>query len=251
LFDKTCEMIKVIQNQFKRIYKTNPAFFITFCIWVILIITLLLLVTKKESFQFINSHHALWADILMTVNTFVGDGIFIIALAVLCCFFRKWNYAKGIFGTYVFSGLVCCVLKSIFHAERPAAMFKGDPTFHVVSWLPVAYANSFPSGHTTSAFAMAATVAIISKDKRIGLFCFILAALTGYSRIYLGQHFLEDVAFGSLLGVGATCIYFIFMPMISFNKRPVSNFKFPQTKLIGTVLPVMINRNSSKQERRP
>ncbi|MGE8243771.1 MAG: phosphatase PAP2 family protein [Sphingobacterium sp.] len=244
-------MIKVIQNQFKRIYNTSRTFFIIFGIWLILIITLLLLVTKKESFQFINSHHALLVDIFMTLNTFVGDGICIIAMAVVFCFLKKWNFAKGIFGTYVFSGLVCSVLKSIFHAERPAAMFKGDPTFHVVSWLPVAYANSFPSGHTTSAFAMAATVAIISKDKRIGLFCFILAALTGYSRIYLGQHFLEDVAFGSLLGVGTTCIYFIFMPMISFNKRPVSNFKFPQTKLIGTVLPVMINRNSSKQERRP
>lgn len=243
-------MIRVIQNQLKRIYKTSPAFFITFCIWVILIITLLLLVTKKESFQFINSRHAFWADILMTVNTFVGDGIFIIALAVLCCFFRKWNYAKGIFGTYVFSGLVCCVLKSIFHAERPAAMFKGDPTFHVVSWLPVAYANSFPSGHTTSAFAMAATVAIISKDKRIGLFCFVLAALTGYSRIYLGQHFLEDVAFGSLLGVGTTCIYFILMPMISFNKHPAFSYKFPQIKFMGTVLPVVINRKWPKQERR-
>lgn len=244
-------MIKVIQNQFKRIYNTNRAFFITFGIWFILIASILLFVTKRESFQFINSHHALWADILMTLNTYVGDGICIIALALVFCFLKKWNFAKGIFGTYVFSGLVCCVLKSIFHAERPAAMFKGDPTFHVVSWLPVAYANSFPSGHTTSAFAMAATVAIISKDKRIGLFCFILAALTGYSRIYLGQHFLEDVAFGSLLGVGTTCIYFILMPMISFNTRPVSNFKLPQIKLMGAVLPVMINRNRSKQERRP
>lgn len=244
-------MIKVIQNQLKRIYNTNPAFFITFGIWFILIASLLLLVTKRESFQFINSHHVLWADVLMTVNTFMGDGIFVIAFAVLCCFLRKWSFAKGIFGTYIFSGLVCCVLKSIFHADRPAMMFKGDPAFHVVSWLPVAHVNSFPSGHTTSAFAMATAIAIISKNKKLGLFCFILAALTGYSRIYLGQHFLEDVGMGSLLGVGTTCIYFILMPMLSSNRRLTFNVRFPQIRLTRSVLPVMINRDRSKSGRTP
>jgi membrane-associated phospholipid phosphatase len=115
----------------------------------------------------------------------------------------------------------------------------------------VAHADSFPSGHTTSAFALATTIAIISKDKKIGLFCFILAALTGYSRIYLGQHFLEDVGFGSLLGVGTTCIYFILAPMISFQKRPAFSFKFPPIKLKGVVLPVMVNRDRSKRGQRP
>lgn len=222
-----------------------------FGIWIISVAALLLLATKKESFQFINAHHAFWADILMTINTYVGDGIFIIMLTVLCCFFRRWNYVKGIFGTYVFSGLICCVLKSVFHANRPAAMFRGEPSLHFVSWLPVAYTNSFPSGHTTSAFALATTIAIISKDKRIGLFCCIMAVLTGYSRIYLGQHFLEDVGFGSLLGVGTACIYFILAPMISFQRRPAFNFKFLPTKLTGVVLPVMINRGRSKHGRRP
>ncbi|WP_158656033.1 phosphatase PAP2 family protein [Sphingobacterium sp. HMA12] len=244
-------MIKVIQKQLKKIYNTNPTFFHIISIWFLLIAFLLLFVTKRESFQFVNSHHAFWADIFMTVNTFVGDGISIIALAAVCCFLKKWNFAKGIFGTYIFSGVVCCVLKSIFHAERPAAMFRGDPTLHVVSWLPVAYTNSFPSGHTTSAFAMAATIAIISKSKKMGLFCFILAALTGYSRIYLGQHFLEDVGFGSLLGVGTTCIYFIVMPMISRNKFLVFNYKFPQIKLMRAVLPVTVDRRRSKQDRTP
>lgn len=38
----------------------------------------------------------------------------------------------------------------------------------------------------------------------------ILAALGGYSRIYLSQHFLSDVCMGSIIGFVTPCLMFYF-----------------------------------------
>jgi undecaprenyl-diphosphatase len=57
---------------------------------------------------------------------------------------------------------------------------------------------SFPSGHTALAF----TIAVMLSDWRPDLknYLYSLAVLIGFSRIYLGAHFLVDVLAGALLG---------------------------------------------------
>ena len=61
--------------------------------------------------------------------------------------------------------------------------------------------NGFPSGHTSAAFAMMLCIALIVKDKTLSAIFCIVAILIGYSRIYLSQHFAEDVLLGSVIGV--------------------------------------------------
>jgi undecaprenyl-diphosphatase len=63
---------------------------------------------------------------------------------------------------------------------------------------------SFPSGHATTTFAAAAAIAVLVPRWRVPAFA--LAALVGFSRIYLGVHYTLDVATGALLGtlVGAS-----------------------------------------------
>jgi undecaprenyl-diphosphatase len=58
---------------------------------------------------------------------------------------------------------------------------------------------SFPSGHTATAFAAAAVVGAIYPRLRWPLY--VVAALVGLSRIYLGVHFTLDVAAGAILGL--------------------------------------------------
>jgi undecaprenyl-diphosphatase len=59
---------------------------------------------------------------------------------------------------------------------------------------------SFPSGHTMSAFTMAAVWSPFYPGLAPGLyFC---AVSIGISRILLGMHFLSDVMVGALLGTG-------------------------------------------------
>ena len=59
--------------------------------------------------------------------------------------------------------------------------------------------NSFPSGHTASAFSGATFI-----HKRYGIkraiVPYLIAGFTGYSRIYAGEHHFRDVAAGAVIG---------------------------------------------------
>jgi len=92
---------------------------------------------------------------------------------------------------------------------------------------------SFPSGHTTSFFALAFVVSILftksqePRDKRIStivqITLFILAAIGGYSRIYLSQHFTLDVYAGILVGTLITIVcYTVFY---RFDSQKWYNFR--------------------------
>lgn len=90
--------------------------------------------------------------------------------------------------------------KSLIESPRPAALVDNDQmrivgeTLHNVSW---------PSGHTTSAFAVAAAIyfALPVEGRRRHLWLFVLAAGTGLSRVAVGAHWPGDVAAGVSLGL--------------------------------------------------
>jgi len=58
---------------------------------------------------------------------------------------------------------------------------------------------SFPSGHTAAAFLTARLISMPLPHLAVPLY--LLAALIGYSRIYLRVHYPYDVFFGILLGL--------------------------------------------------
>lgn len=62
--------------------------------------------------------------------------------------------------------------------------------------------RSFPSGHTSSAFAMA-TVLQRHYGFRVGVPAYAVASYVGASRIQAGKHYLSDVIFGATLGIVA------------------------------------------------
>ena len=59
---------------------------------------------------------------------------------------------------------------------------------------------SFPSGHTFGAFAMASALAC-GVRRSIGTVFLMLAALIGFSRMYLFVHYPTDVIAGAALGI--------------------------------------------------
>jgi membrane-associated phospholipid phosphatase len=59
--------------------------------------------------------------------------------------------------------------------------------------------NSFPSGHTTTAFAFASVVAV-QHEWYWGMLALGGAGLTAYSRMNDGRHFLHDVLAGMTIG---------------------------------------------------
>jgi undecaprenyl-diphosphatase len=63
--------------------------------------------------------------------------------------------------------------------------------------------QSFPSGHTTLAFATATSLALEYKKWYVVVPAYVWAASVGYSRLYLGMHYPSDVLAGIIVGVGS------------------------------------------------
>ena len=87
--------------------------------------------------------------------------------------------------------------------------------------------HSFPSGHTTTAFAMALIMAYIINRKAWSVILPVFALLAGYSRVYLGQHFPTDIFAGMCIGiVSAILSLLIYRKFIRYiNKKAVSKIE--------------------------
>jgi membrane-associated phospholipid phosphatase len=120
-------------------------------------------------------------------------------------------------------GIVVMTLKLAVFPERvrPAIFFGSHQALHFVPGLRILTENSFPSGHTTVAFAAFFLLAIFIKRTSASMALLAMSLLVGISRMYLLQHFWIDVYFGSLLGILITLLVYIGLqkPMIHSDSR--------------------------------
>lgn len=149
-------------------------------------------------------------DLFWTSITHLGDeGIFCIAVGLILCIFKKTR--KLGFAALIALGFASVmnsiVLKDLFDRARPyimdASYWKNVATDGWVYTMPFESLKensvSFPSGHTASSFAFATGIFYI--DKKKGIFPLILAALIGFSRIYIHVHYPSDVLGGVITGI--------------------------------------------------
>jgi undecaprenyl-diphosphatase len=62
---------------------------------------------------------------------------------------------------------------------------------------------SFPSGHTSEAFAMATSLSLAYPKWYVIVPSALWASTVGFSRMYLGVHYPSDVAAGAIVGAGS------------------------------------------------
>lgn len=86
------------------------------------------------------------------------------------------------------------LLKHLFGRERPQES-DGRTVF-----VPFSSHDSFPSGHTTEAFAVASVIAARSKSWPIPVIAYSLATLVALDRMNTRDHFASDVVAGAFLG---------------------------------------------------
>lgn len=111
----------------------------------------------------------------------------------------KPTFQKGLVmgGTLCLNGALTMVLKYGINRPRPFV------TYPDIQKLDKAGSHSFPSGHSSSAFAFATSVSLAYPKWFVIAPSFAWASLVGYSRMHLGVHFPSDVIIGALLGIGS------------------------------------------------
>ena len=183
----------------------------------------LLYIPQGELHLLLCDRHTPARDIFYKYYTQVAEWFPYVVCVALLLFSR---IGDGVFASaaMILSALTTQLFKNIINAPRPIKWFELNmpdvqlpltPGVEVHSWF------SFPSGHTTSFFALAFVVSILfsretstsslsstnrSYNYLFQVRLFFLAALGGYSRIYLSQHFARDIFAGILVGVIVTAV---------------------------------------------
>lgn len=137
-------------------------------------------------------------DRLMTTVTHVGLGGVQLPLVGLVWWFTRHTPAGA---TLWWTTLLAFLLSTgIVHLIKRRVK-RLRPVMHttVRFLVPETRAGSFPSGHTATTFALATVLAWHFPAAAVPVF--ILAAMIGYSRVYVGVHFLTDVMAAALIGV--------------------------------------------------
>jgi undecaprenyl-diphosphatase len=127
---------------------------------------------------------------------------------------------RGLWGgaAVALAGLVDQAVKNLLCRARPSAADAGA-FFSGFPCLPAPYAlSSFPSGHATTAFALAAVLSLWYP--RLTLVWLLLAAAVGWSRIVLGSHFPSDVLAGAVLGLVVALGFARWRPDLVDAERP-------------------------------
>lgn len=154
--------------------------------------------------------HPSW-DPYIRYLTHLGDGLIYIPVLLVLIFVDRFSAVH-----LVFTGLVSLTLVAVFkgmvfeefHRPKMYFMYGFKEVPHLfreqlrltMSIDDMKLHNSFPSGHTTSAIAMAFVLMMRSLKKSWIVFYMLLFVFIALTRVYLNQHFVRDVVFGMFLG---------------------------------------------------
>ncbi len=201
-------------------FKRHKYFFLPFTLFLLLGIGVLLLSNKGDFYLLVNRHHCTFGDYFFQYITHLGHGLMYLPFIIIAILFFSYRDAIMLICNGIHLAIVINTAKRLIFPDalRPKAFFQDiSDQLYFIDGLKINLFHSFPSGHTATAFSLATMLMLLySKNRRIDLLLFILALLAGFSRIYLSQHFLEDVLVGSLIGVTITLITKIITDMLEF-----------------------------------
>lgn len=179
-----------------------------------LFLSIITLLFSLISYFYLDQYVAQWCHVNLTQTekilflfiTQFGDSTFyLIGFAIIALLFHYYwkhfvwrNRFLFLFAAVAVSGILTDIIKVIAGRYRPSELFEkglyGFDFFHLNRAL-----TSFPSGHTTTAFALAA--AIIYLWPRFSIPAWIFAVTVGISRIAITAHYPSDVLGGALTGI--------------------------------------------------
>lgn len=169
--------------------------------WVVPLFSLVALIRLYLSgentalFLVMNREMAVLGDVFWSNITILGDGV-IVVMFILPFLHRRPDLVWQFVLTGVIAGLAVYLMKDPTVLRPPAVLDPGS--FHLIG--PTLRQVSFPSGHTTTAFLLAALICMHRSSLWIKIAVLSLAVLAGLSRIACGVHWPLDVLGGAFFG---------------------------------------------------
>jgi membrane-associated phospholipid phosphatase len=213
----------LLQSTEYRHYRTAVIFSFVLALLVALFI---FFYGKEESFYVINKYNSPAFDFVFQYWTYLGDGLIWAPLFLYVIFFKR-EFLIAVIASLV----ICTVLthffkRIVFADELRPILALGEEKIRIIEGFKPHHRNSFPSGHTSTAFTLALLMAFIVRGWFWVFFFPLLAFFVGYSRVYLAQHFVTDVCAGMFIGILSSylslLVYEKFRKRRSLNENAVS-----------------------------
>ena len=157
---------------------------------------------KNEAFLYLNENLGQLADKVFEYSSYLAEGwIWIPYFIVLVGLFKMDT--PFILMNFLVSTLLTQFSKNyIFDAaKRPMASGLDATQIHTVPGVEIHSLNSFPSGHTATAFTLFLLTTYLFPNKYALSIGIVYALVCAYSRIYLAQHFPLDLAGGIIVAL--------------------------------------------------
>jgi len=131
--------------------------------------------------------------------TLLGEGLVVLALCAPAIRHRpRWLFAALLAAIFALAG--SHLLKTLFEQDRPLRLLED-----VQILVRRLTKHSFPSGHATTAFAVAGLALLGGAPRWLALAALPLAAVVALSRVAVGVHWPRDVLAGAALGWLCAC----------------------------------------------
>lgn len=207
--------------------KALSVYGIAYLALLVFVIGLLYVYPKLELHLLLNSYHTSLEDTFFKYYSTLAEWPLYV-LALLPILWKKIQLTILFALSELIGGAMLQLLKHLFSFDRPVSAFENntDVILPLVQGVNMHSSNSFPSGHASTFFVFCTCCALYLayhyhkrspqsfktwlQTNTLMLLLLILAALGGYSRIYLSQHFLSDVCVGSIIGFIVPCLVFYF-----------------------------------------
>ena len=177
----------------------------------------LLYTVDQDVYEWIQDNRSSSSEDVFKVITNFGDGRFLAGLITALYISGEISDNNSLRKTALLSleswlttGVIVTSLKFVTGRARPWTG-ESSQSFHPFS--TKSRFSSFPSGHASSAFAVATVVADQSKKAYIDILAYSLATLVAVSRVHIDKHWASDVLVGSSIG------YFVAKKISSLDRN--------------------------------
>jgi len=187
--------------------KYNKYSLLFLVIWFFLGAVALVVIEKGDLVLYFDNHRSPLLTFVFYTATTLAEPLICI---VVCLLFILFNWRKGLFIllAIVLNTVLVQFLKRVVFSDwhRPSVGLEGQLIGIDGFYLNQSF--SFPSGHTMAGTTLFLVSSLLIENKWIKLLLVALIPFIALSRVYLAQHYLQDVVMGGTLGLICSMVYY-------------------------------------------